>query len=263
MQNLTITTLQTSLVWENPEANRAHFDQLINGITSTDIIVLPEMFSTGFSMNPAPLAEEMNGPTVAWMRETAKVKHAALCGSVIIKENNNYFNRFIVAFSNGEIATYDKRHLFSMAGETEKYAAGSKRLLIEINGVKIMPLICYDLRFPVWARRTQKNNYDVLLFVANWPKPRIAAWSSLLVGRAIENQCIVVGVNRVGIDGNGHEYVGETAIVDGKGENVYKAPFNTEEVKHTSINLTELHEFRTKFPVIDDADDFTLEDLNY
>lgn len=258
MQNLRITTFQSTLAWEDPAANRAHFEQLFSSCAATDLMVLPEMFSTGFSMNPAPLAETMDGPTVNWMKQWAQKLTTAICGSLIITENGQYFNRFIVAFKDGKLLTYDKRHLFSMAGETNHYAAGNSKIIFELNGFRILPLICYDLRFPVWSRRTAENDYDILMYVANWPKPRVSAWSALLVGRAIENQCYVVGVNRVGLDGNGHEYVGQTAIIDSKGEPLYAATYNTEEVMQTTITLQELVAFREKFPVMDDADAFEL-----
>lgn len=258
MQDLRITTLQTDLIWEDAAANRARFDAVLATIEPTDLVVLPEMFSTGFTMNPAPMAEQMDGNTITWMLEKAKALNTAICGSIIIHENNKYFNRFVVAFASGGLQTYDKRHLFSMAGETEHYTPGKSQLIFELNGIRIMPLVCYDLRFPVWSRRTQKNNYDVLLCVANWPKPRISAWSSLLVGRAIENQCYVVGVNRIGTDGNNHEYVGQTAVVDSKGETLYSATFNTAETKQTLLNYNELVDFRKKFPAINDADEFEI-----
>ena len=198
-----VAIIQTALIWENPNANRIQFEEKIRGIEqNVDLIVLPEMFSTGFTMNPETVAETMNGETISWMQTLAKHKNSAITGSLVIVENGKYYNRLVFVLPSGEIKHYDKRHLFSLAGEEKVYTKGKTKLIIEYKGFKICPLICYDLRFPVFSRNVE--DYDVLLYVANWPKPRINAWNALLKARAIENMCYVVGVNRIGEDQNNH-----------------------------------------------------------
>jgi len=209
MSTLTITIVQTQLSWENKPENLRAFSEKINGIgTKTEIVILPEMFSTGFSMNPEAFAETMDGITIEWMKKTASQKKIILTGSIIIKEDKEsitqYFNRLVWMLPNGEHGYYDKRHLFAYAGEDEKYSAGNKRLIASVKGWKINLLVCYDLRFPVWARQSGDEDipeYDLLIYVANWPQRRIHAWKTLLQARAIENQCYVAGVNRIGVDG--------------------------------------------------------------
>ena len=227
-QQLTISTIQTTLHWENKEANRQMLEQKISSIRDkTEIVILPEMFSTGFSMKPAALAETMEGETVQWMKKIASEKKIILTGSIIVEENENYFNRLIWMLPNGKYGYYDKRHRFAFAGEDQYYTAGNKRLIASVKGWKINLQVCYDLRFPVWARQTSPSNslskgegeiatpeYDVLIYVANWPERRNTAWKTLLQARAIENQSYVVGVNRVGKDGNDIYHSGDSMIID-------------------------------------------------
>ncbi|HEX6846868.1 MAG TPA: nitrilase-related carbon-nitrogen hydrolase, partial [Chitinophagaceae bacterium] len=213
MSTLTITGIQTQLHWEDAAANRKMFEEKIDRITGKpEVIIIPETFSTGFSMKPKLLAETMEGETIKWMKRVAAEKKVILTGSVIIKENENYFNRLIWMLPNGQMGIYDKRHLFGYAGEDNEFTPGTKRLIASVKGWKINLLVCYDLRFPVWARQTPpllqergqggEAEYDLLIYVANWPERRNHAWKTLLQARAIENQCYVVGVNRVGHDGN-------------------------------------------------------------
>jgi omega-amidase len=255
--DLRITIIQTILHWQDAMANRQMFSEKLAATQpQTDLIVLPEMFTTGFSMDATGLAEEANGPTLQWMKEEAARYKAVLTGSVIVKEGESYYNRLYWVRPDGTYEHYNKRHLFRMAKEHHTYTAGKEKLLVELKGWNICPLVCYDLRFPVWSRNTQ-NQYDLLLYVANWPKPRANAWSTLLQARAIENLSYVVGVNRVGTDGNGHPYSGDSAIIHPKGYHLLE----TQEVEgvHTiTLNKQELTDFREAFPAHLDADDFTL-----
>ncbi len=273
MSHLTFTIVQTNLHWEDKAANLQMLEEKINSLQQPlQIVVLPEMFSTGFSMKPELLAEDMNGPTVAWMKRIAAEKKIILTGSVIIKAPSPlegaggevYYNRLIWMLPTGQYAIYDKRHRFAYAGEDEHYSAGNKRLIASVNGWKINLLICYDLRFPVWARQQAPSpleraggevEYDVLLYVANWPSKRIHAWRSLLVARAIENQCYVVGVNRVGKDGNEIIHNGNSMVVDAMGEIMYEKE-NEEDVYTITLSKEQLEAVRTKFPFLKDADDF-------
>jgi omega-amidase len=249
-----IALLQTELVWENSEANRSHFFALMASITEPiDLVVLPEMFSTGFTMNPQNVAETMNGETVSWMKSLAAEKQVAICGSVVITENNAFYNRFVFVFPSGEIQHYDKRHLFTLAGEDKVYAAGTSKLIIEYHGYRIFPQVCYDLRFPVFARNNE--DYDVLIYVANWPEPRIHAWDTLLKARAIENMSYVVGVNRVGKDANGHHYPGHSQILDYLGNPVTTAG---NDVIVATLDKKAMLEARHKFGFLNDRDDFTV-----
>jgi len=258
MQNLlTVTYIQSDLIWENAIKNRINFEGEIARLKEdTDLIVLPEMFTTGFAMQPKHLAEGMNGPTVKWMLRLAKAKESAICGSIIIKENNQYYNRFLFITPAGEIHQYNKRHLFSLAGEHERYQNDNKQVIIDYKGWKICPLVCYDLRFPVWSRNT--SNYDVLLYVANWPKPRITAWNTLLKARAIENMSYVVGVNRVGTDANGHKYTGNSIILDELGEEITPLTENIEAVITTTLSKEKLLVSRNKFNFLGDQDEFEM-----
>jgi omega-amidase len=211
--DMKIALIQTALVWEDAQANRDHFTQLIQSVNEpVDMFVLPEMFTTGFTMQPQQVAEDMQGETLKWMQNMANTSQSAICGSVVIKAQNDCYNRFVFVHSSGEIQTYDKRHLFTLAGEDQNYRAGRDRLIIDYKGFKICPMVCYDLRFPVFSRNTV--DYDLLIYVANWPKPRVNAWDILLRARAVENMCYVVGVNRTGFDANGHEYLGHSQAVD-------------------------------------------------
>jgi predicted amidohydrolase len=251
-----VCLIQTSLSWEAPPENRANFERLMTGHKDPDIIVLPEMFSTGFTMNPAPVAETMDGETVAWMKRIAAEKNAAVTGSLVIKENGKYYNRLLFVTPACKIETYDKRHLFSLAGEDKAYTAGTKKLIIDYKGWKICPLICYDLRFPVFSRNTEE--YDLLLYVANWPEPRIHAWKTLLRARAIENMCYVVGANRIGEDQNGHSYTGQSKMLDVLGKNLNE-PSDQEEVISLTLDRELLLFARKKFGFLNDRDQFTLE----
>jgi omega-amidase len=253
MQDLKTTIIQTELAWEDIESNLAAFDDMINAIEDhTHLIVLPEMFTTGFSMNPSDLAQNMAGPSVKWLREKSRQKNADIVGSIIIIDNGQYFNRLIWAKPGGEIFTYDKRHLFRMAGEEKIYSAGDQNITVELRGWKIRPFICYDLRFPVWTRNME-NRYDAAIFVANWPERRSGHWKLLLRARAVENQCYVIGVNRVGTDGEGYHYSGDSSIIDPLGNIIF---YNKNEVITHTVDLSyeTLQNARKSFPVWMDAD---------
>jgi omega-amidase len=251
-----IALIQTVLYWEDAVANRNNFEAKINSITEdVDLIVLPEMFSTGFSMQPGSIAETMEGETVAWMKSIAAKGNFAICGSIIIKETHHFRNRFLFVLPSGEVQYYDKRHLFSLAGEDKVYKKGEKRLLIDYKGFKICPQVCYDLRFPVFSRNTE--DFDLLIYVANWPKPRISAWDILLRARAVENMCFVVGVNRIGNDNNNHEYVGHSQMIDFIG-NQKIAPTETEGVFIAEIDKKAMIETREKLPFLNDRDAFEI-----
>lgn len=259
MDNLKVTYLQSNLHWENPEANRAMFAAKIAALSEkTDLIILPEMFPTGFSMNAASLAEPLNGPTLQWMQVQSQQSGAAITGSVIIKEAGNFYNRLLWVEGNSILHIYDKKHTFTLAGEDKVYTAGSQKLLVDYKGWKICPLVCYDLRFPVWARNTE--GYDLLLYVANWPKKRTAAWDALLKARAIENMAYCIGVNRVGLDGNDHAYIGHSAVYDVLGNQI-SSP-NNEELEFTetvTLYKEDLVKARNELPFLNDRDPFTLE----
>ena len=253
-----VALIQSSLFWENPIANRNNFEEKINAISEkADLIVLPEMFTSGFTMNPKYVCEAMDGETVLWLKLIAKAKNSAITGSLIIKENNNYYNRLVFVFPSGEIQFYNKRHLFTLAGEEKAYTAGKEKLIIDYLGFKICPLICYDLRFPVFSRNTEE--YDVLLYVSNWPKPRINAWDALLKARAIENMSYTIGVNRVGIDNNKLEYNGHSQIIDFSG-NYLLEPQENDGVYYTKLHKNNLLDFREKFGFLNDRDAFTVSD---
>lgn len=256
-EELKIALIQTTLEWENPEGNRKHFQKKIESIQeSVDLIILPEMFTTGFTMNAAPLAESMNGKTVFWMKQMAQLKNAAITGSIIIEENHNYYNRLLFITSEGEIQTYDKRHLFTLANEQDTYTAGSEKLIIKYKGWRLCPMICYDLRFPVWARNVE--DYDLLLFVANWPQARIKAWDVLLQARAIENMAYCVGVNRIGADGKGFEYVGHSSVYDGLGNSLINDDLENGTNFLVTLSKTHLWEIRRKLRFLEDKDFFKL-----
>jgi predicted amidohydrolase len=251
-----IALIQTSLFWENPMENRSYLAQKINGfLEDVDLVVLPEMFSSGFTMNPKAIAETMNGETVSWLQHLAKAKNCAITGSLVIQENGNYYNRLVFVFPSGEIKHYDKRHLFTLAGEDKVYNAGIDKLIIEYKGFRICPLVCYDLRFPVFSRNVE--DYDVLIYVANWPKPRINAWDILLKARAVENMSYVIGVNRIGTDGNNHHYVGHSQAVDFLG-NYLLQPQESEGVFIVTLDKEKLSETRSKLAFLDDRDSFKL-----
>ena len=259
MQNeLNIVAIQAKLTWENPAVNLLFFEQKIAQLDSdTDLIVLPEMFSTGFTMQPASIAQTMKGSSVLWMIATARANNLAIVGSIVVQENNQYFNRAIFVHSNGLIDTYDKRHLFSLAGEDILYTSGSKRLIVHFKGWRICPLICYDLRFPVWTRNS--NEYDLLVFMANWPTPRIDAWDSLLKARAIENMSYCIGVNRVGEDTNGYKYNGHTTAYDFLGKEIASTSEGKEDLLQCVISKSKQHEIRQKLNFLNDQDSFVIQ----
>jgi omega-amidase len=251
-----IALIQSDLQWENTLENRKNFESKINKIDSeVNLIVLPEMFSTGFTMNAAAVAETMQGETVSWMRTMAKEKSVALTGSLIIQENNNYYNRLLFVFPNGEMQFYDKRHLFSLAGEDKHFTSGSSKVIIEYLGWKICLQVCYDLRFPVFARNVE--HYDLLLYVANWPKIRTQAWDILLRARAVENLSYVVGVNRVGFDGNNYEHIGHSQVVDFLGDYVLE-PQETDDVFLVELDKNTMLETRKKLDFLSDRDQFEI-----
>ena len=253
-----IALIQSPLFWENPTANRNHFEEKINAITEkVDLIVLPEMFTTGFTMNPAAVFETMEGETIQWLQLVAKVKNSAITGSLIIKEKNNYYNRLVFVFPSGEIQFYDKRHLFTLAGEDKVYTSGNQKWIVDYLGWKICPLICYDLRFPVFARNIE--DYDVLIYVANWPKPRINAWDILLKARSVENMCYTIGLNRTGLDANNLEYVGHSQTVDFLGNYILE-PQEIVGVFIVELNKEKLLETRNKLGFLNDRDSFELKD---
>ncbi len=251
-----IALIQTHLIWENPLENRSHLAQKITGfMEDVDLIVLPEMFSTGFTMHPERVAETMKGETVAWLQHLAKAKDCAITGSLVIEENGNYYNRLVFVFPDGKIEHYNKRHLFSLAGENKVFTEGKSKLIVDYKGWKICPLICYDLRFPVYSRND--SNYDLLIFVANWPNVRAEAWNSLLKARAIENMAYAIGVNRIGVDENGNTYSGDSQIVDGMG-NYCLNPQQSDGVFIVEIDKKSQDRNRKKYGFLDDADAFEL-----
>lgn len=255
---LKIALIQSDLVWENAEENRINFTNQIITITQhVDLIVLPEMFTTGFTMNASAVAETMQGDTVSWMQKMAQQKHAAIVGSVVIEEEGHYYNRLLFVHPGGEINFYDKRHTFTLAGEDKIYTSGTKKLIVDYKGWKICPLVCYDLRFPVWARNTE--NYEVLLYVANWPKVRTAAWDALLNARAIENMSYCIGVNRVGLDENNHEYSGHSAAYDVLGTRLDSIPEDKQIIEVVTLSKTDLETYRSKLNFLEDRDHFSLE----
>ena len=251
-----IALIQTELSWENPNENKALLQEKINAISQyVDLIVLPEMFTSGFTMNPENVAQTMQGEAISWLKETAKDKDCAITGSLVIEENGNYYNRLVFVFPSGEIQSYDKRHLFTLAGENKVYTSGTEKLIVEYKGYKICPLICYDLRFPVFARNVE--DYDVLIYVANWPKPRINAWDILLKARAVENMSYVIGVNRFGLDANNLEYVGHSQAIDFLG-NYIQEPQETEGVFIVEFDKNEMLETRKKLAFLNDRDEFRI-----
>ncbi len=254
MENLKITIIQPNIIWENPQANLDKYSKWIAGIESTDVIILPEMFTTGFSMWPEKLMEPINGVSVNWMKKMAVNKNAAVVGSLIIEENNQIFNRALWVFPDGKMEYYDKRHLYSMGQEHLHYSAGKNKIIVDYKGWRFCPLICYDLRFPVWSRNNE--NYDVLIYMANWPSPRHHVWKNLLAARAIENQSYCFGVNRTGTDGTGLKYSGDSAMISPKGFGVFLG--EKEKVQTFEISYSELNNFRKSFPLLDDRDEFQI-----
>jgi len=253
VDNLVVTLIQADLSWENSTANIADFDRKIDLIEKKPhVILLPEKFATGFSMNAVELAESMEGESVSWMREKAKTFGSDIAGSLIIRDGDKFYNRLVWVKSNGEILTCDKRHLFSMAGEDRVYSSGESCITVDVNGWRIRPFICYDLRFPVWSRNLE-GEYDVAVYLANWPERRAFHWKTLLSARAIENQCYVVGVNRVGVDGNGISYGGDSSVFDPEGNTLFQRS-DVECVHTESLSCKQLERLRKEFPVLMDAD---------
>jgi omega-amidase len=282
MQDLSVTIIQTDLFWENSTANLANLEEKMAQISSsTDLIILPEMFTTGFTMNAKSVAEPMNYTTFKWLKQQAKRTQAVITGSFIVKEEGKFYNRLIWMRPDGSFETYDKRHLFRMGEEDKTFTAGTKRLIVELKGWRICPLICYDLRFPVWSRNYQEEkrrkekrenkipntydlipkssylNYDLLIYVANWPRVRSQVWDTLLQARAIENQSYCIGVNRVGKDGMGLDYSGNSAIINFKGNQLFYQK-DTEVIHNQTLSKRELEDFRSKFPAFLDADEFEI-----
>ena len=257
MKDLRVVLIQADLAWENPEQNRANFTDTINAISQEiDLIILPEMFNTGFTMDPQNVAETMDGETINWLKITAEEKNCAITGSLIIQEDNKFYNRLVFVFPQGEIKTYDKRHTFTLAGEDKVYTAGKKKLIVDYKGWKICPLICYDLRFPVWVRNIE--DYDLLIYVANWPKPRITAWDTLLKARAIENMTYCIGVNRVGLDANAYEYIGHSSVYDSLGNIISNITESVEDAGIVTLNAEHLKKSREKLQFLSDRDSFTI-----
>ena len=252
---MNVTLIQTDLFWEDIDHNLIMFENKIKSIKDTDLIILPEMFSTGFSMKVEQLAEPMGGKTINWMLKMAETANSVIAGSIIIKEDNLNYNRFIWAEPNGSIKYYDKKHLFTMANEDQSYSPGNKKIIIEYKGWKICPFICYDLRFPMWNRNLE--DYDIALYVANWPERRSYHWKSLLIARAIENQCFVLAVNRVGTDGKGLFYSGDSSIIDPSGEIIYQKN-NVESIYQYTLDKNIIMSIRHNLPFLKDRDQFEL-----
>lgn len=257
MTVMRISIIQSDLKWEDKKANLERYSELAATLKGqTDLVVFPEMFSTGFSMAAEKLAEEFNGTTLNWMSALSSEYNFAVCGSFIVKEDGSYYNRFAFVSPSSSPVFYDKRHLFSMGGEDKVYTGGTRRAVFEYMGVRISPYICYDLRFPVWSRN--RNDYDLAVYVANWPDARIGVWDVLLRARAIENQCYVAGCNRTGTDGLGLNYPGRSVVINPRGQSIAEAG-SEDRIITAEISLSELAEFRQKFNVLRDADDFCLE----
>jgi predicted amidohydrolase len=254
---LDVALLQCELIWEDAAANRQQFDRAFDDFNGkADLIVLPEMLNSGFTMNAAEVAETMKGETISWLCQKSRELGTAICGSIIIEEKGKYYNRFVWA-QDGEIKLhYDKRHLFRMAKEHHTFSPGKARPEVDFQGWKIMPRVCYDLRFPVWSR---SNAFDLQIYVANWPAARVSAWDALLKARAIENQCYIIGLNRIGSDGSKVDYCGHSVVIDPKGKAM--TPEDKEDAGwiNARLDLEELNSFREKFPVHLDADGFVLE----
>ena len=254
MENLKITIIQPDIIWENIHANLEKYSEMLLEIGETDLIIFPEMFTTGFSMKPEKLKEKMDGPSVQWMKKTAALKDASVAGSLIIEDNGKIFNRAVWVFPDGKIQFYDKHHLFTMGEEHVHYTRGNKKLVIDFKGWRFCPLICYDLRFPVWGRNTE--NYDVLIYMANWPSPRHHHWKTLLAARAVENMSYCIGVNRTGNDGTVLKYSGDSARISPKGFSEFMG--EKEKAKTFEISYSELMDYRKSFPFLNDRDEFQI-----
>jgi predicted amidohydrolase len=252
-----IALLQPDIIWENKIRNLERMGEMISAVLAgTDIIILPEMFNTGFSMNPGELSEQPDSITLEWLRSMSEKYCSGICGSYIIASDKHYFNRWIFVSPDNETWIYDKRHLFSPGGEDQLFTRGMERIVFNFRGLRICPNICYDLRFPVWSRN--RNDYDLLINSSNWPESRRDVWLTLLKARALENQCYVAGVNRIGVDGTGIKYSGDSMILSPKGEIIAEGRQNEECLISGEISINELSDFRKKFPVVNDADNFTI-----
>ncbi|MFN8416293.1 MAG: amidohydrolase [Cytophagaceae bacterium] len=257
MSDIRITLVQTELYWENPVANRAMLEEQLSEITTTDLIVLPEMFTTGFTMEASKVAELMNQDTFKWLKQMSQRFNACILGSYVVKEKNQFYNRLIAFHPDGKYEVYDKRHLFRMGEEHLTYTAGNDTLILEVKGWKIAPFICYDLRFPVWSRN-KNQAYDAAIYIANWPAPRALAWKTLLQARAIENLAYVIGVNRIGTDGKNLPYAGDSRVVQFDGEILLDLG-SKGAVETITLSKNKLEEYRKKFPAYLDADTFTIQ----
>ena len=253
---MNVALIQTDIIWENPSENRRILEEKINALTeSVDLIILPEMFTSGFTMQPSNVAETMNGTTIPWLKEIAKVKNCAITGSLVIIENGNFYNRMLFVFPDGEMQHYDKKHLFTLAGEDKIYTSGKEKVIVTYNDWKICLQVCYDLRFPVFSRNTE--NYDLLIYVASWPKVRTNAWDILLKARAVENLSYTIGVNRIGTDNNNLEYIGHSQIIDELG-NFIIAPTENEGVFIANLDKNKILKTRNKLNFLNDKDVFNL-----
>ena len=253
---MNVALIQTDIIWENPSENRKNLEEKIKALNeSIDLIVFPEMFTSGFTMHPNLVAETMNGVTVLWLKNIAKTKNCAITGSLVIVENGNLYNRMVFVFPNGEIQHYDKKHLFTLAGEDKIYTSGKEKVIVNYKDYKICLQVCYDLRFPVFSRNTE--NYDLLIYVASWPKVRTNAWDILLKARAVENVSYVIGVNRIGTDNNNFEYIGHSQIIDELGNFILK-PTEDEGVFIADFDKNKMLETRNKLNFLDDRDYFDL-----
>jgi predicted amidohydrolase len=256
-ETLKVAVIQLDQIWENPIANRVKIDEWLPELDkNTDVVFLAEMFNTGFILNVSSLAEPMDGETITWLKQRSSDYGFALCGSLVIRENDQYFNRLVFVEPSGEVHFYNKRHLFTMEDEEKHFQKGTERLIIDYKGWRICPLICYDLRFPVWARN--RNEYDILVYSANWPQARTEVWNTLLKARAIENQSYIVGANRVGVDGNLISYSGNSQLIDPKGNILASIGDHHKGIVSARFSYSELMKFRTAFPVLNDADQFSL-----
>lgn len=264
MQDINVAIIQTKLEWENADANLSHFDKKLAAISKpVDLIVLPEMFNTAFSMNPSVCAEKPGGKTMIWMKEKAKEKKCIIVGSLLTEDNGKYFNRLVWMTPTGIANYYDKKHLFRFAGEHKVFSAGRDRMITALKGWNFRPLVCYDLRFPVWSMNMQsqgKFDYDCLIYIANWPEKRRDAWMSLLVARAIENQSYVIGMNRIGTDGKDIKYSGDSMVVHPKGNIMVHIPAHKDITEAVTLSYPELKAYREHFPVSLDWDKFTIQD---
>ena len=261
-QNLRTSLIQTQLFWEDRDKNLIHLEGLIGGLKGkTDIIMFPEMFTSGFSMNISDSCDTMDGETINWMKRMSQSLSSVVCGSIRVEEKGKYYNRFIWMTPDGSFQHYDKRHLFSFAQEDEHFTAGAEKIIIEYKGWKILPLVCYDLRFPVWSKNRLIDNvaeYDLMIYTANWPKARSTVWKNLLLARALENQVYVAGVNRVGFDANDHEYSGDSSVISPYGAYISEAEAGKEAIVNGELDYSILRAFRKKFPLLDDADEFEI-----